>query len=82
MLIKHLFNNSDLDGFLQEIFLKREKAKWPDHGEIVVSSENEKVSLRIRGEEDLRIHLGQSILLEKDSNSDRAQHNLLSFTLN
>lgn len=45
----------------------------------MVSSENEKVSLRIRGEEDLRIHLGQSILLEKDSNSDRAQHNLLTF---
>lgn len=39
----------------------------------------EKVSLRIRGEEDLRSHLGQSILLEKDSDSDRAQHNLLIF---
>lgn len=39
----------------------------------MVSSENEKVSLRIRGEEDLRIHLGQSILLEKYSDSDRAQ---------
>lgn len=34
-MIKHFCNNSDLNGFLQERFLKRKKekkeAKWPDH---------------------------------------------------
>lgn len=35
--------------------------------------------IKNRDEEDLRSHLGQSILLEKESDSERAQHSFLIF---